>query len=57
MRRRGHAEIAHEMAIKHQKKRARQRRAEAIAVIATFCGLAFVIYYGLWMWANGLIGG
>ena len=57
MRRRGYAEIGHEMAVKQQKKRARQRKLEAFAVIATFGGVATVFYYLLWMWANGLIGG
>lgn len=57
MRRKGYAEREYEMAVKHQKKRARQRRAEAVAVIGTFGAVAFWVYWCLWMWANGYIGG
>lgn len=57
MRRKGYAGREYEMAVNHQKKRARQRRAEAVAVIGAFGAVAFWVYWCLWMWANGYVGG
>lgn len=56
-RRKGYSELEYEAAMRHKRHRKMVRRLEAATIIGVFSGLVFVIYYALWMWANGYIGG
>lgn len=52
-RRRGYAEMKYEAIIKRKKKEHRKQTLVAVAVIGMFSGLLYLIFLGLWIWANG----
>ena len=56
-RRKGYAEVNHEAVMRRKKKDIRRQKATVFGACAIFGGLIVWIYWLLWMWANGYIGG
>lgn len=57
MRRKGYAEREYEAIIRRKKKESTKQKLFVAGALAIFGGLIAVLYWGIWMWANGYIGG
>lgn len=57
MRRKGYAEVNHEMVMRRKKREIRRQKLVVFGACAIFGSLIAFLYWGLWMWANGYIGG
>lgn len=56
-RRKGYAERNHEIVAQRRKKEIRRQKMVVFGACSIFSGLIIWIYWMLWMWANGYIGG
>ena len=57
MRRKGYAEKSHAVLVARKRRESRRQKMFVAGMMAIFGGCIVWVYWCLWAWANGIIGG